>query len=160
MGNPRTPGQRLEHAQRDEEIVRLRADGVPPRDIAARYGVTESRVSQIWTKALRSMPARGLDERKAEAEQFYETMISTLVPLLRDPSVPAGTKAKISDSINKWSVSRAELWGLNAAKRREVEIITASTIDKAINELTGEIEAKAQHDQIMAELAELDRRDH
>jgi hypothetical protein len=50
METGRPAGQQPAHANRDAEIVRMRADGVPPRVIADRFGTSQVRVCQVWRK--------------------------------------------------------------------------------------------------------------
>jgi hypothetical protein len=146
------PGRKYVNAVRDAEIVRLRADGIDPRVIADRYGVTVSRISQIWTKALRDMPARAVEERRNEADEFCTRMIGKLTPLLDDDSVAARTKAELSRAINLWEQRRAALLGLDQPRRREVEIITADTIDRAMRDLTAEVTADAEYQRLVQEM--------
>lgn len=145
-------GRKYVNAVRDAEIVRLRADGIDPRVIADRYGVTVSRISQIWTKALRDMPTRAVEERRNEADEFCTRMIGKLTPLLDDDSVAARTKAEISRAINLWEQRRAALLGLDQPRRREVEIITADTIDRAMRDLTVEVTADAEYQRLVQEM--------
>ena len=57
--NPLTKEKKLERAQRDEKIVKMRLAGYKVREIAALYKITSVRVSQIFKTA----------EQKAESSK-------------------------------------------------------------------------------------------
>lgn len=150
----RSPRKQLAHADRDATIVALRADSVPPRIIADRYDISQARVCQIWRKALRDRPIEALDDRRREADQMCDSMISKLVPIIDNPTIPPRTKAEVSKVIAMWETRRAQLLGLDAPRRREIQHITKDSVDRAIEGLTTQMRMHNQsgYDDILREL--------
>lgn len=143
----------LVNRERDTQIVRLRADGIDPRMIAEQYGITTARVCQIWKRALREMPSAPIEERRAEQEQFCTRMNSYLTPYLDDARTAARTKAEIVKVIvGVVEARRAALLGLDAPRRREVELITPSAVDRAFADLQRDLQDDAECQKLIAQL--------
>ena len=140
-----TPYQaRVTQSAREREAIVLqwRADHIPLREIGERLGITAQRVSQIHRKACERIPAEALHEIRTRSAELADRAIHDLLSIARNPNVSPRTRVEAYSCIEKWDSSQRVLFGANAPQRREISVITADEVDKAIMALSSEIAAK------------------
>ncbi|MGW6502952.1 sigma factor-like helix-turn-helix DNA-binding protein [Nonomuraea angiospora] len=64
-----------ETQQRKAEIVRLRRQGVEFAEIGERFGVSKQRAHQIYTQALKEIPAHEVTELRTEQAERLDDML-------------------------------------------------------------------------------------
>lgn len=138
------PQAQLDRARRDADIVRQRADRVPYRIIAAKYGISPQRCHAIWQRTVKSIPIQALVEKRIEAEEFINDQIAELIATFREQGVPPRTKAEISRVIAVWEQRRADLLGLDAPKRRELTTFDTTSWESELNAGIRELENEAR----------------
>lgn len=131
-----TPAQ----AERLAEVVSLRRQRLTQDEIARRLGISQQRVSQLYSQALAAFPAQQVDEHRAEELLLIDDAISDLLPVARDHDRPR-TAVEAWSAIRGWAERKAKLLGLDAPTRSEV--ITIDAIDAEIARLKVAIDAAA-----------------
>ena len=133
-------GRSMETAERMAEIVRLRRARVPQAEIARQLGISQQRVSQLYQRALREIPAGNLAEYRAEELDLIDTATRGLLRLAHDPAVSPRTRVEAWSVLRGWADRRARLLGLDAPAQARVQVITEDMVDAEIARLTAEIE--------------------
>lgn len=96
-GRRRTPAQ----AERMRQIVELRRRRVPVSEIAAQLGITPGRVSQIYSDALRELPAASVAEHRAEETALADDAVRALL------GIAGSDKASPRTRVEAWSSIRS-----------------------------------------------------
>lgn len=137
------PHPRMTAAQREALIVDRRADRVSFRTIAAEVGLSHQRVYQIWSAAARKLPVARLEEHRREETELADQMICELLSIARNVQAGARTRVEAYSAIRGWSERKAKLLGLDAPNQQKVTILTEDVVDRAIAELTAQMDAQA-----------------
>lgn len=132
--------RRPETAERMAEIVRLRRARVPQSAIAEQLGISQQRVSQLYQRALREIPAGNVAEYRAEELDLIDAATRGLLRLAHDPVVSPRTRVEAWSVLRGWAERRAKLLGLDAPQQARVSVITEDMVDAEIARLTAEIE--------------------
>lgn len=114
--------------ERDAEIMRLRREGVLVADIADRFGISIPRVCQIYSRALKELPAADIEEhRREQGERLDGLMAEAFGVIQRNRGTvdsPGDDELVLNAirTINRLLDSRARLFGMNAPERTEIAI--------------------------------------
>lgn len=116
------PGRRrtIEQADRIKRIVELRRQRVPVHEIADMLGVTPGRISQLYSQALRDIPAPAVAEHRAEEIALADDATRSLLLLAGDRDVSPRTRIEAWSSARGWAEHKARLLGLNTPVKLEV----------------------------------------
>jgi hypothetical protein len=135
---PHNRGLTLTDAERRARVVELRSRRWTFEMIGTELDITGQRAGQLYRAALAAIPARNVDEHRAEASEMCDQAIRELLSIAKDPK--AGLRHKIDSwhCIRSWEEHRARILGTNAPIRTEV--MTLSNIDQQIAELEAELE--------------------
>ncbi|MGH3408116.1 MAG: sigma factor-like helix-turn-helix DNA-binding protein [Streptosporangiaceae bacterium] len=133
----RTP----EQAERLRQIVQMRRAHFGQDQIAAKLGISQQRVSQLYKQALTEVPAQDIEEHRAEELILIDDAIRNLLRIAMDLSTSPRTRVEAWNAIRGWSDRKARLLGLDAPARSRVEVITEDVIDAEIRRLETEIAA-------------------
>lgn len=142
------PGRRrtLEQAERVKLIVELRRKRVPIQEIADMLGVTPGRISQLYSQALRDIPAPAVAEHRAEEIALSDDATRALLVLAADRDVSPRTRIEAWTSARGWAEHKARLLGLNAPVKLEVSDAVDAELQRLADRLgvvepAGEAEA-------------------
>jgi hypothetical protein len=141
-----------EQQHRKAAIVQARRAREPWDAIGATWDITPQRAHQIYRAALDEFPAVQVAEHREEEASLADQAISRLMAIADDPDVSARTRVEAWSSIRGWCQHKAALLGLNSPTRREVTVLSESTVDLAL------AKAAADHAAKVAELEALEDR--
>lgn len=135
---PSSRGPTPAQAERMAEVVELRRRRLTQADIARRLGVTQQRVSQIYSQALTLVVAQQVDEHRAEELTLIDDAIADLLPIARDPEATSQrTRVEAWTAIRGWAERKASLLGLDAPK--QFEFLTLDAIDAQLRALKAQM---------------------
>jgi transcriptional regulator with XRE-family HTH domain len=129
MARRMTPSQ----ADRLAQVVEMRRQRLTQDEIARRLGISQPRVSQLYSKALAMIPAAHVEEARAEELLLIEDALSALLVIARDEHTSPRTKVEAWTGARGWSERRSKLLGLDAPDRHEY--LAISEIDRQLEEL-------------------------
>lgn len=129
-----TPAQ----VERLAQIVALRRQRVTQDEIARRLGISQPRVSQLYSKALAMIASPHVEECRAEELALVEDALSDLLRVVRSEGISARTRVEAWNSARGWAERRAKLLGLDAPDKHEH--YTISEIDRQLAEARLEME--------------------
>lgn len=135
--SPRRPT--TDKMERLAQVVAMRRQRLTQDEIARRLGISQQRVSQLYSEALAMFPAQQVEEHRAEELMLIDDAIADLLPLARDHDRPR-TAVEAWNSIRGWAERKAKLLGLDAPDRHE--FITIDAIDRELIQLRAEIAAQ------------------
>ena len=129
---------------REQQVIAWVGECVPFAEIAARMGVTDRRVRQIYARGQKRFPAANVEQHRAAQLERIHTAIHELFELARNPKASFTARALLYNTIKAWSDREAKLMGLDMPTRSEVSVLTESTVDTAIRELQKELALQEQ----------------
>ncbi|MGI9588465.1 MAG: hypothetical protein ACR2MR_09725, partial [Dietzia maris] len=131
---------RIDHRARAAEATRLRAEGVPYREIADRLGYpSENAANKAVLGLLRRTEVEAVDELRAlEAERLDYLTRVTLEGITASVSSPQGLSGSLVSAAVRISERRARLLGLDAPHR--VGLASPVDIDGVAREFTDLLE--------------------
>ena len=141
------PSRRLspeETEQRKARIVALRRDRVPFDVIAAELGISAPRVHRIFWDAVREFPHQQVAELREEQRDLADRAVMRLMAIAEDETVTPRTRVEAWTAIRGWAEHVARLLGLNAPTRREITVLSESTVDAALRQVEEEHAAKVR----------------
>lgn len=120
-----SPQQKMERAQRDAEIVRLRQSGMSTVEIGKRFGLTNPRITQIYNEALRQ--AISNEEiaimRTEQAQRLDALLVDAHTVLRRTLLAHEDVQALAAiQTVLRIEERRAKLFGLDAPQRTEISV--------------------------------------
>ena len=124
-------------AERMAQIVAMRRQRMTQADIAAKLGISQQRVSQLYQRALAEIPAYQVDEHRAEELLLIDDAISALLEIAKNYDTSARTAVEAWTSIRGWAERKARLLGLDAPARHE--FITIDAIDRELAALHAQL---------------------
>ncbi len=133
-----------ETAERMQRIMDMRRARIPFAKIAVDLGISRQRAGQLYQRALREIPAGSVAEYRAEELDLIDTASRSLMRIAADPATSPRTKVEAWSVLRGWSERRSRLLGLDAPARSRVEVITEDAVDRAIAELSAEVERREQ----------------
>ena len=144
---PASSPDRIDHRARAAEATRLRAEGLPYREIADRLGYpSENAANKAVLGLLRRTEADAVaDLRTLEAERLDHLTRVTLEGIAASAQSPAGLSAPLVSAAVRISERRARLLGLDSPQ--QVQIGSPVDIDEVARELTALMETTAGHPQ-------------
>ena len=144
---PASSPDRIDHRTRAAEATRLRAEGVPYREIADRLGYpSENAANKAVLGLLRRTEADAVpDLRALEAERLDHLTRVTLEGIAASAQSPAGLSAPLVSAAVRISERRARLLGLDSPQ--QVQIGAPADIDEIAREFTDLLDAAAAHTQ-------------
>lgn len=144
---PASSPDRIDHRARAAEATRLRAEGLPYREIADRLGYSsENAANKAVLALLRRTEAEAVaDLRALEAERLDHLTRVTLEGITASAQSGQGLSAPLVSAAVRISERRARLLGLDAPQR--LEMASPVDIDGIAREFTDLLEAAAGHPQ-------------
>lgn len=144
---PASSPDRIDHRARAAEATRLRAEGVPYREIADRLGYpSENAATKAVLGLLRRTEADAVaDLRALEAERLDHLTRVTLEGIAASVQSAQGLSAPLVSAAVRISERRARLLGLDAPQ--QVQIGSPVDIEGVAREFTDLLEAAAAHTQ-------------
>ena len=127
-----SPNRRVAHAERLTQVVTLRRQRLTQDEIGRRMGISQARVSQLYSEALALIPAQQVEEHRAEELILIDDAIADLMPIARDHARPRSA-VEAWNAIRGWAERKAKLLGLDQPER--LEVITIDEIDREIANL-------------------------
>lgn len=124
----------LQRAEREAQVIELKAARVPERKIAEQLGISQQRVSQIFTKAIDRIPVKRLDHYREEERQLADAAVESLLGIIADPTTTTTNKIKSWEAVVKVMERKARLLGLDSATKREIEIYDSSLWEAQIRQ--------------------------
>lgn len=137
---PKLSGHSAEAADRRAFIVEQRRKHIPFEQIAQQLGITNQRVHQIYTDALRSRVALAVDQHREESLRVIDDTIIQLQAIVdAPPAVSFSVKGQINigpdgepvpdhaqrlqaaEGIRRWEERKSRLLGLDAPTKVEQE---------------------------------------
>lgn len=146
MSQPPQPASnpdRIDHRARAADATRLRAEGLPYREIADRLGYpSENAANKAVLGLLRRTEADAVaDLRALEAERLDHLTRVTLEGIAASVQSPAGLSAPLVSAAVRISERRARLLGLDSPQ--QVQIGSPVDIEGVAREFTDLLEAAA-----------------
>lgn len=140
---PASSPDRIDHRARAAEATRLRAEGVPYREIADRLGYpSENAANKAVLGLLQRTEADAVaDLRALEAERLDHLTRVTLEGIVASVQSAQGLSAPLVSAAVRISERRARLLGLDAPQ--QVQIGSPADIDGVAREFTALLEAAA-----------------
>lgn len=137
---PASSPDRIDHRARAVEATRLRAEGVPYREIADRLGYpSENAANKAVLGLLRRTESDAVDDLRAlEAERLDYLTRVTLDGITASMSSPQGLSGPLVSAAVRISERRARLLGLDAPQR--VDLASPVDIDAVAREFTDLLE--------------------
>jgi len=144
---PASNPDRIDHRARAADATRLRAEGLPYREIADRLGYpSENAANKAVLGLLRRTEADAVaDLRALESERLDHLTRVTLEGIAASVQSPQGLSAPLVSAAVRISERRARLLGLDAPQ--QVQIGSPVDIDEVARELTALIETTADYPQ-------------
>lgn len=142
---PASSPDRIDHRSRAADATRLRAEGVPYREIADLLGYSSENAANKAVLGLlqRTETDAVADLRALEAERLDRLTRVTLEGITASTQSPQGLSAPLVSAAVRISERRARLLGLDAPQR--VEMTSPVDIDEIAREFTELLEAAAGH---------------
>ncbi|GAA4630065.1 hypothetical protein GCM10023196_053890 [Actinoallomurus vinaceus] len=128
----------LTAAERRAKVVAFRRQRLSFAEIGRRLGVSPQRAHQLYTRALAEVPARHVDEHRAEELILIDDAIADLLDIAHDHTRPRPA-VDAWNAIRGWAERKARLLGLDAPTR--MQVITMDAIDAEIARLNAELAA-------------------
>lgn len=144
---PASSPDRIDHRARAADATRLRAEGLPYREIADRLGYpSENAANKAVLGLLRRTEADAVaDLRALEAERLDHLTRVTLEGIAASVQSAQGLSAPLVSAAVRISERRARLLGLDSPQ--QVQIGSPVDIDEVARELTALIETTADYPQ-------------
>jgi hypothetical protein len=133
------------------QIVQMRRAHLGQDQIAAKLGISQQRVSQLYRQALAEIPAQDIEEHRTEELRLIDDAIRGLLRIIHNPGTTPRTAVEAWNSVRGWADRKARLLGLDAPSRSRVEVITEADIDTEWARL------QAENNQIEAELRKAEK---
>lgn len=130
-------------AERYAQVTAWYAEGLTFDQIGRELGVTRQRAHQLYTRALQTLPAVGINQYRATQQELIRTGIREQLIIARTPSVSPRTKIEAWAGIGKLMEREAKLLGLDAPMRKEITVLTEDAVDNAMRKLAEEHNALA-----------------
>jgi len=125
-----------ESAERMAQIVAMRRQRMTQDAIARKLGISQQRVSQLYSQALAMIPAQQVDEHRIEELTLIDDAIADLLDMAHDHDRPR-TAVEAWNSIRGWAERKAKLLGLDAPT--QFEHLTIDAIDAELRMLKAEM---------------------
>jgi len=143
-----SPEAKARAVLRERQIFELRAARVPMGEIANQLGISISRCSHIYKRALQRSPHPSVDAMRVEDNALIDRLIRALFPkavgrpaTAEGPAVPPDEAAV--REIRLLLQRRARLNGMDAPLRitAEVHVVTEDAVDAELARLAAEVAA-------------------
>ena len=145
---PRSVEARIATAERRANVVEMRREKMTWDEIGKALGVSMQRAHQIYLDALRDIPAKQVDQHRAEAAELAATAIDDLLLIAREHNQPR-TSVEAWSSVRGWADFLATVLGTKASTKVDATVSTAPEAPDIVRLV--EI-AKAQADAAKAQL--------
>lgn len=126
-------------AVRKARVVELRRQRVAWAEIAREVGVNERRAHRLYDEALADIPARHVDEHRAEELLLVDDAVNNLMVIATDQYVSPRNRIEAWSTIRAWAERKAKLLGLDAP----TQVVTIDKVDQEIKALERELAAMA-----------------
>src|SRR5581483_1861570 len=133
MKRPPNPGDdsSANAAEQQAKVLELRRKRLTFADIGAQLGFSAQRAHQIYSAALKAIPAMQVEQHREEELTLIDDAIKDLWPLAHDHNRPR-TAVEAWNSIRGWAERKARLLGLDVPTRVRVD---AENLGREIGEL-------------------------
>lgn len=135
--NSRTTAEAVARRERDAQCVQLRRAGLGWDAIAQQLGYSSAaRAYERFNVFMHEYPREDAEAaRELEADRYDQLQRAIWAKCLKGDTWAIDRALKLMDQ-------RARLLGLNMPVRQTIEVISESTVDRAIKELTEQLEAQ------------------
>lgn len=144
----RAPGQATSNAWAERtpetaelmaKVVELRRQRMHYRDIGAALGISVGYAHKLYDMALNDIPARHVDEHRAEELVLIDDAVADLIKIATDEKISHRSRIEAWSTIRAWAERKAKLLGLDAP----TQTVSIDKIDAEIMALSREIDALA-----------------
>lgn len=118
---PRSVEARLETANRRANVIEMRRAKMTFAEIGEQLGVGRARAHEIYLDALRDIPAKQVDQHRAEQIELAATAIDDLLEIVRDHRQPR-TAVEGWSAIRGWAERLAKVIGLDATVKVDATV--------------------------------------
>lgn len=136
--NP-TAERQPDTAVKKARVVELRRQRLPWAEIAKDVGVSERVAHRYYDQALADIPARHVDEHRAEELLLVDDAVADLMVIATDKFVSPRNRIEAWSTVRAWAERKAKLLGLDAP----TQIVTIDRVDQEIKALERELAAMA-----------------
>jgi|SRR5882672_3341832 len=145
----RSTEARITTAERRAHVIALRREGRTFAEIGEDLGVSAQRAHVIYLEALKEIPAREVDQYRAEALDLIHAAIEDLLPIARDHDQPR-TRVEAWSQLRAWIERLAKTTGFDASTKIDANVMPAAQEDPELTRLLTEA-----RERLAAEEAEL-----
>lgn len=144
MKRPPNPGDdsAAGAAEQQAKVLQLRRQRLTFADIGAQLGFTAQRAHQIYTAALKAIPAQEVEQHRAEELTLIDDAIANLWPIAHNHKQPR-TAVEAWNTIRGWAERKARLLGLDVPTRVSVD---AENLGREIGELLDALDGRPGDD--------------
>jgi hypothetical protein len=138
-----SPAARIETAERRARVIELRRRGLTFAEIGRECGFSVQRAHEIYLEALKAIPAREVDQYRAEALELAHAAIERLLEIATDGRQPR-TSVEAWNSIRAWSERIAKTVGSDASSKLDATVTDGTRQSEAFHQLMLEVAAAEQ----------------
>ena len=134
-------------AENRARVVALRRRRLTFEEIGEQLGFSAQRAHQVYTDALKAIPAMEVEQHRTEELTLIDDAIAKLLPIAENATQPR-TAVEAWNSIRGWAERKARLLGLDAAVKIDARMTEANLaeFDEAIGQFAGLAVQKEQQD--------------
>lgn len=133
----RSTEARITTAERRAHVIALRREGHTFAEIGNDLGVSAQRAHTIYLEALKEIPAREVDQFRAEALDLIHAAIEDLLPIARNHVQPR-TSVEAWSQLRAWVERLAKTTGFDASMKIDANITPAGQEDPELTRLLTE----------------------
>lgn len=132
-----SPAARIETAERRARVIELRRQGLTFAEIGHKCGFSTQRAHEVYLEALKAIPAREVDQYRAEALDLIHAAIEDLLPIARNHIQPR-TSVEAWGQLRAWVERLAKTIGFDASMKVEAIVTDAAQEDPELTRLLNE----------------------
>lgn len=128
-------------ARRHAEAVRLKAEGLHYRQIAAQMNISVSTAHDYVLKAIAAVPVEAVHELRAIESDRLNAIIADLWKIARDDDTDVATRIQAYRELRQNSESLRRMFGVDAPVRQTLTVFNEDLFDaeiRRLNELVAE----------------------
>jgi hypothetical protein len=117
----RSPAAKIDTAERRARVIELRRQGLTFAEIGHECGFSTQRAHEVYLEALKAIPAREVDQYRAEALDLIHAAIEDLLPIARDHTQPR-TSVEAWSQLRAWLERLAKTTGSDASTKIDATV--------------------------------------
>lgn len=130
----RSPAAKIETAERRARVIELRRGGLTFAEIGHECGFSTQRAHEVYLEALKAIPAREVDQYRAEALDIIHAAIEDLLPIARNHTQPR-TSVEAWSQLRAWVERLAKTIGFDASAKIDATVTDATRQNEAFHQL-------------------------